>query len=178
MVTVMDEFSRFILAHKLQRDMTFDSFIKVVQDAVDKTGMIEVPVAGRTRLLKDNGSGYVSQAFGDYLRPVGHQTHPGHAIPRLDQRQAGALSPDHQAGRQPVLYEVPPDLETAIATFVSFYNYRRYHKALGNVTLSDAPKGSRQEILQRRKEVQAQTIEKRRRYNSALSELTGPPSNT
>jgi len=62
MVTVMDDFSRFILAHKLQRDMTSDSFIEVVQDAVDRTGMTEVPVADRTRLLSDNGSGYVSRA--------------------------------------------------------------------------------------------------------------------
>ena len=68
----MDDFSsRFILAHKLQRDMTSDSFIEVVQDAVDMTGMTEVPVADRTRLLSDNGSGYVSRAFGDYLRLVG-----------------------------------------------------------------------------------------------------------
>ena len=71
LVTVMDDYSRFILAHKLQRDMTTDSFIEVVQDAVDKTTMTEVPVADRTRLLSDNGSGYVSRAFGDYLRLVG-----------------------------------------------------------------------------------------------------------
>ena len=38
LVTVMDDFSRFILAWKLQRDMTSDSFIDVVQDAVDLTG--------------------------------------------------------------------------------------------------------------------------------------------
>jgi hypothetical protein len=28
----------------------------------------------------------------------------------------------------------PADLEVAIVAFVSYYNYRRYHKALGNVT--------------------------------------------
>ena len=39
---------------------TSDSFIEVVQDAVDKTGMTEIPVQDRTRLLSDNGSGYVS----------------------------------------------------------------------------------------------------------------------
>ncbi len=45
LVTVMDDYSRFILAHKLQRNMTSDSFIEVVQDTVDRTGMTEVPVA-------------------------------------------------------------------------------------------------------------------------------------
>ncbi len=71
MVTVMDDFSRFILSWKLQRDMTSDSFIEVIQDAVDLTGMTEVPLNDRTRLLSDNGPGYVSRAFGDYLRLVG-----------------------------------------------------------------------------------------------------------
>ena len=40
LVTVMDDYSRFILAHRLQRDMTSDSFIEVVQDAVDRTGNV------------------------------------------------------------------------------------------------------------------------------------------
>ncbi len=35
LVTVMDDYSRFILSHMLQRDMTADSFIEVVQEAVD-----------------------------------------------------------------------------------------------------------------------------------------------
>ncbi len=71
MVTIMDDHSRFILAHKLQRDMTSDSFIEVVQEAVDRTGMDQVPIEDRTRLLSDNGPGYVSRAFRDYLGMVG-----------------------------------------------------------------------------------------------------------
>ena len=71
MVTVMDDYSRFILSWKLQPDMTTDSLIEVVQEAVDKTGMTEVPVADRTSLLSDNGSGYVSRGFRDYLHMVG-----------------------------------------------------------------------------------------------------------
>ena len=39
LVTVMDDYSRFILAHKVQRDMTAGSLIEVVQHAVDETGM-------------------------------------------------------------------------------------------------------------------------------------------
>ena len=70
-MTVMDDYSRFILAHRLQRDMTANSFIEVVQEAVDRTGMYQVPVAARTRLLSDNGPGYVSRAFRDYLDMVG-----------------------------------------------------------------------------------------------------------
>ena len=41
-------------------------------------------------------------------------------------------------------YEMPSDLEAAIVAFVSYYNYRCYHKALGNVTPSDVLRGRRQ----------------------------------
>ena len=71
MVTVMDDYSRSILAWKLQLDMTADSLIQVLQLAVDVTGMTEVPLEDRTRLLSDNGSGYVSRAFRDYLNLIG-----------------------------------------------------------------------------------------------------------
>ena len=46
----MDYYSCFIMAYKLQRDMTADSFIDVVQEAVDRTSMDQVQVIDRTRL--------------------------------------------------------------------------------------------------------------------------------
>ena len=68
-------------------------------------------------------------------------------------------------------YELPSDLEKAIEDFVDYYNYRRYHKALGNVTPADVLYGRREQILARRKEVKRQTINRRRRYNQGLREL-------
>ena len=73
-------------------------------------------------------------------------------------------------------YELPADLEAAIAAFVNYYNYRRYQKALGNMTPSDVLRGRREKILERRKEVQAQTIERRKHHNTALREFAKPPS--
>ena len=46
----------------------------------------------------------------------------------------------HQTIKQ-VPYEMPSDLEATIVAFVAYYKYRRYHKALGNVTPSDVLKG-------------------------------------
>ena len=177
LVTVMDDHSRFILAYKLQRDMTSDSFIEVVQEAVDRTGMDQVPVTHRTSLLSDNGPGYVSRAFRDYLGMVGIK----HILATPFHPQTnGKLERYHQTLKRDVNqvpYELPADLEAALAAFVSYYNYRRYHKALGSVTPSDVLRGRREEILARRKEVQTQTIQRRRRHNKALRELTRPPSN-
>jgi len=113
MVTVMDDYSRSILAWKLQRDMTAGSLIQVVQLAIDATGMTEVPLADRTRLLSHDGSGYVSRAFRDYLGLVGIRhilAAPYH--PRTN----GKLERYHQSIKQDVNqvpYEVPGDLEVA-----------------------------------------------------------------
>ena len=49
-----------------------------------------------------------------------------------------------------VLYEMPSDMEAAIAAFAGYYNYRFYHKALGNVTPSDVLRGRREDILRRK----------------------------
>ena len=142
LVTVMDDYSRFILAHRLQKDMTSDSFIEVVQDAVDRTGMDRVPVTDRTRLLSDNGPGYVSRAFRDYLSMVGIR----HILAAPFHPQTnGKLERYHQTLKRDVNqlpYELPSDLEAAIVAFVSYNNNRRYHKALGNVTPSDVLRAS------------------------------------
>ena len=62
-------------------------------------------------------------------------------------------------------YEVPGDLEVTIADFVNYYNHRQYHKALGNVTPDDVLNGRREGNLIRRREVKAQTLQWRQRYN-------------
>ncbi len=171
LVTVMDDYSRFILAWKLQKDMSANSLIEVVQEAVDATGMTDVPVEDRTKLLSDNGSGYVSKAFRNYLRLVGI----GHILAAPFHPQTnGKIERYHRSikGELSLLpYEMPGELKEAITDFVDYYNYRRYHKALGNVTPADVLYGRREEILKRRKEVQIQTINRRRDYNQGLREL-------
>ncbi len=174
LVTVMDDYSRFILAWKLQSDMAADSLIEVIQEAVDATGMTEVPVEDRTKLLSDNGAGYVSRAFRDYLHLVGINHilaapfHP-QTNGKLERYQRSVKREVNQ-----VPYELPSQLERAIAGFVDYYNFRRYHKALGNVTPADVLHGRREQILQHRKEVQAQTVQRRKDYNHTLRELIRP----
>ena len=171
LVTVMDDYSRFILAWKLQKDMSANSLIEVVQEAVDAIGITDVPVEDRTKLLSDNGSGYVSRVFRTYLRLVGI----GHILAAPFHPQTnGKVERYQQSLKREVNqlpYELPSQLEEAIADFVDYYNYRRYHKALGNVMPADVLYGRRKKIMQRRKEVQIQTINRRRDYNRGLREL-------
>jgi putative transposase len=171
LVTVMDDYSRFILGWRLQKDMSANSLIEVVQEAVDATGMTDVPVENRTRLLSDNGAGYVSRAFRDYLHLVGIK----HILSAPFHPQTnGKVERYQQSLKREVNqlpYELPSQMEKAIADFVDYYNYRRYHKALGDVTPADVLYGRREEILERRKEVRLQTLNRRRDYNQAQREL-------
>ena len=175
LVTVMDDYSRYILAWKLQKDMAADSLIEVVQQAVDATGMTEVPIVHRTRLLSDNGAGYVSRAFRDYLSLVGIKhilSAPFHPqtngkVERYQQSLKGEVNQ--------LPYELPSHLEKAIADFVDYYNNRRYHKSLGNVVPVDVLHGRRDEILNRRKEVQLLTIKRRKDHNQGLMEPVNNP---
>ena len=53
---------------------------------------------------------------------------------------------------------------------MDYYNNRRYHKALSNVTPDDVLNGRREGILINRREVKAQTLAQRKRYNHLLRE--------
>jgi len=168
--TVMDDFSRFILSWDLKTDMTGGSLEDVVQQAVDFTGMTDVPVEDRTVLLSDNGAGYISQQFNQYLRLVGirHITaspfHPqtNGKIERYHRTVKGEINQ--------VPYDMPSELKEAIRTFIEYYNYRRYHEGLGNVTPYDVYTGRHLEIIQKRKEVKSKTLETRRDYNRTARE--------
>ena len=51
--------------------MTGPTLSDLVQQAVEITGMQDVPVEQKAALLSDNGSGYISQPFNEYLHQVG-----------------------------------------------------------------------------------------------------------
>ncbi|NIS69441.1 MAG: IS3 family transposase [Proteobacteria bacterium] len=170
LVTVMDDYSRFILAWELKSDMAAASLIDVIQKAVDFTGMTDVPVENRTALLSDNGAGYLSRQFGEYLRLVGVRhiiASPYHPqtngkIERYHRSIKGELSLSP--------YEMPSQLEGAIRAFIEYYNYWRYHEGLGNVTPYDVYTGKHLEIIQRRKEAKSRTLTARRDYNRTVRE--------
>ena len=62
------------------------------------------------------------------------------------------------------------DVQEAIRSFVEYYNYRRYHEALGNVPPFDVNTGRNLEVLQRRKETKNGTLEVRRNYARTVRE--------
>ena len=67
-------------------------------------------------------------------------------------------------------YDMPSELREAIKAFIEYYNYRRYHEGLGDVTPYDVYIGTHVEIIQGRKEAKSKTSLERRDYNKAARE--------
>lgn len=71
LISILDDFSRRILAWRLQSFHNADAFSEVVESAYEATGLAHVPQTRRPLLLSDNGSALISKPFGDYLETKG-----------------------------------------------------------------------------------------------------------
>ena len=72
--TVMDDYSRYILAWRLCRTMMAKDVKKTLDMAIEWTGVEHVHVVHRPRLLSDNGSAYVSKELKHYLEAINNVT--------------------------------------------------------------------------------------------------------
>jgi len=63
------------------------------------------------------------------------------------------------------VYTSAEQLRAALTEFIEFYNQRRYHEGIGNVTPADVYYGRPEEILKRREEQKRQTLYDRFQYN-------------
>jgi len=163
-VSVLDDYSRKILAWELVRDVQTPTLAEVIQQAVEATGVTETPAVDKPALLTDNGSGYISRAMAEYLR--WHQLRHLHARAHHPQT-IGKIERWHRTLKDEVTLVVhlsPEQLRQAIAEFVDYYNRDRYHEALGNVTPDDVYYGRREAILAQRKQLRIRTMVARRQH--------------
>jgi putative transposase len=164
-IEVLDDFSRFVLACDLKPNMTADSISDVVEQAIAFTGMRQVPIEDRTKFLSDHGSGYLARAFEEYLRMLAIRHI--YCAPHHPQTN-GKIERFHETLRARMnllVYTSPDELRRTMQTFIDYYNHRRYHEAIDNVTPADVYYGRREEILRSRAEQKQRTIEQRLHYN-------------
>ena len=167
--TVLDDFSRYIVAWKLCTTMAASDVTETLDLALQRAGLSKLDLKHRPRLLSDNGPSYVAKDLADWLEGQGMSHTRG--APYHPQTQ-GKIERWHLSLKSRILlehYYLPGDLERAVATFVDHYNHRRYHESLDDLTPTDVYFGRGQNILDMRKEIKHKTIEQRRRNHFKLA---------
>jgi transposase InsO family protein len=170
--TVLDDFSRYILAWKLCTTMTATDVSDTLAMALRSSGLERVRVRHRPRLLSDNGPSYLSAQLGSWLAEHGMTHTRGKPYHPMTQ---GKIERYHRSMKNQILlenYYLPGQLEQRLAEFVDYYNSRRYHESLGNLTPGDVYFGRGQAILTRREKTKLKTIELRRRLHHQTAATT------
>lgn len=160
--TILDDYSRYIIAWRLASTMTSTDVEETLQMAIDKTSLSHIKVIHRPRLLTDNGSAFVSAQFANYLDR--YQLTHIRGAPYHPQTQ-GKIERYHRSMKSIVKldnYYTPTALRDAIASFVDYYNNERYHEALDNIIPVDVFNGRQQVILEQRAQLKQQTLRQRR----------------
>lgn len=166
--TVLDDFSRYILAWKLTPTMNASDVQDTLLLALDKTGLDHVLVEHRPRLLSDNGSCYLSKDLKLFLERKHIEHTRGAPYHPMTQ---GKIERYHRSMKNIVNlqnYFLPGELESQIASFVEYYNNQRYHESLDNLTPADVYFGRTKEILDKRAQIKKQTMQHRRLHNLQL----------
>jgi putative transposase len=160
--TVLDDFSRYILAWKLTTGMAATDVQDTLELAMHNTGVSQMKVRHRPRLLSDNGPAYLSQELAQFLQDncLEHiRCKPYHPMTQ------GKIERYHRSLKNVVCLDnhyFPWQLQQAIAQFVDHYNHQRYHEALDNMTPADVFFGRAKEVHNYRAAVKRKTLQLRR----------------
>jgi len=166
--TILDDYSRYILAWNLCTGMSTEEVVRTIEVAISFTGIGNPTVWHRPRLLSDSGPCYVSKALREYLEAEGIRHTRGKPYHPMTQ---GKIERYHRSMKNLLLlehYYSPLELENQIGRFVNYYNNYRYHEALNNVTPADVYYRRDREILTRREQIKKNTMLLRRRHNCSL----------
>src|SRR6202166_90755 len=145
--TILDDFSRYIIAWKLCTTMKAEDVTATLDLALKASGLDQAKVIHRPRLLSDNGSSYIAADLAKWLDGQNMEHVRGAPYHPMTQ---GKIERWHQTLKNRILlenYYLPGDLEAQIETFVVDYNHLRYHESIGNLTPADVYFGRGQTIL-------------------------------
>lgn len=159
--TIMDDYSRFIIAWDLCKTMKSYDVENTIQKALERS---ELSKEQRPKLLSDNGSCYISKELKGYLNDKGIKHVRG--APNHPQTQ-GKIERYHRTMKNVIKldnYYLPGELKLRLNEFVDYYNNHRYHESLQNLTPADVYYGRAEEILNQRALTKQKTMIKRRNF--------------
>lgn len=158
--TILDDYSRYIVHWELCSTMHTKDVTRTIEAALLKAGLSQKQ---RPKLLSDNGPCYISHELKQFIsdknmehirgRPLHPQTQG--KIERYHRSMKNIVKLEH--------YYMPGELIERLAEFVDYYNNRRYHESLQNVTPSDVYFGRAKSILDQRRITKEKTMRKRRK---------------
>ncbi len=163
--TILDDYSRYILSWKLFTTMNASDVQETLDIAIEKTGVDQVKVKHKPRLLSDNGPCYISSELKEYLNDK--QMDHTRGAPYHPQTQ-GKIERYHRSMKNVIKlenYYLPWELERVIAEWVEYYNNTRLHESLDNITPADMYYGRKEEILTQRQITKQKTLAGRKRIN-------------
>jgi transposase InsO family protein len=163
--TILDDYSRYIIAWKLCTTMRAEDVTDTLKLALQASGCDQASVIHKPRLLSDNGSSYIATDLAHWLKAQGMDHVRG--APYHPQTQ-GKIERWHQTLKNRILLEnyfLPGDLKAQIGKFITYYNHHRYHESLSNLTPADVYFGHGQTILLERERIKRNTLQNRRLQN-------------
>lgn len=137
--SVLDDYSRYVIAWKLFPTMSAGDVKELLDMAIARTGVDHVAVR--------------------------HGPYSWRSLSSDDTRKDRALSPFDEERGDLQHYYFPGELEAEIGRFIDYYNNERYHESLDNVTPADVYFGRYREIITRRDLLKRRTLRRRKKYN-------------
>jgi transposase InsO family protein len=163
--TVLDDYSRYIIAWKLAPTMGANDVEETLELALEKSELGKARVRHRPRLLSDNGPAYLSKDLKKFLKRKDIDHIRG--APYHPQTQ-GKIERWHRSMKNVVKlqnYYSPSQLAEAIEDFVEYYNNQRYHESLDNMTPVSIYSGKEKEVQSEREKIKRETMILRRQQN-------------
>ena len=160
--TVLDDFSRYIVAWRLGPTMCASDVTATLDQALAASGLDHITVTQRPRLSRITVRHYVASDLAAWLEDKNMEHVRG--APYHPQTQ-GKIERWHQTLKNRILldnYYLPGDLERQIDAFVGHYNHVRYHESINNLTPADVYFGRAETILAERQRIKRATIANRR----------------
>ena len=163
--TILDDYSRYIIAWELCKSMKTSDVTCLIDKAIESTCLAGIKINQMPKLLSDNGSCYISERMKEYTfdSSIKHiRSAPYHPMTQ------GKIERYHRTMKNTVTlqnYYIPDELIREISAFVEYYNNERYHESIGNMKPADVYFGRSKQINNERRQTKIKTLLKRRVHN-------------